>query len=395
MYYYKSSELAEQYGVSRRTVTNWIKQASTGKLSLRIIEIDGIHYIAKSEKNQERLANIVQERRKYLNKRSHKHLHPTQTFYEMFSQDQMSDIVRSLLAERELPLQYTYFGEGARLWDKFRKDSGLLDAERLVSASSSYIMWLLSEYESVNIIDVGVGNGQAVKPLISLLQEAGKLRKYIGIDLSQNMIEITEANLRSWFPDLPIEMHVRDFSRETFGDLATQAHDPATQQSSAINVVLMLGGQMSNFKDPVPVLSLVNRSMSADDILITNFKLGIPEVKKQLAFISGYQTRAEILLNLMGVDRSLYDAEIGFDEEEKVRYSRIKFNRAITIEITTPLGSWFVPFKKDDKVLTFRAHYNEPSNILEDIFVRAGFNPLMTSQRVDHQGMLLVADTKQ
>lgn len=395
MYYYKSSELAEQYGVSRRTVTNWIKQASTGKLNLRLIEIEGIYYIVKSEKNQERLANIVQERRKYLNKRSHKHLQPTQSFYDTFTEGQIADIVRSLLSDRELPLQYTYFGEGARLWDKFRRDSGVIDAEKLLEASASYLDWLLSEYDSVNIVDVGVGNGQAVKPLVAMLRESGKLKKYTGIDLSPDMIRIAEGNLRSWFDDLEIDMHLRDFSRETFGDLITQMHDPVTQQSSTINLVLMLGGQMSNFKDPVSVLGLVNRSMGADDILVTNFKLGIPEVKKQLAFISGYQTRAELIMNMLGIDRSLYEAEIGYDEEEKIRYSRIKFNRAVTVEVGTSQGSWFVTFNKDERILTFRAQYNEPGSILEDIFVRAGFNPLMTAQRVDHQGMLLIADTRQ
>src|SRR5688572_12695621 len=113
MHYYRSSELAEEYGVSRRTVTNWVKQAREGKLKLEIVEEGGDCYIAKSQQNQALIQAIVKKRRKYLNKRSHKLISPEKEFYEVYSVSQIYDIIHNLTIHKELPLQYSYFDKGA------------------------------------------------------------------------------------------------------------------------------------------------------------------------------------------------------------------------------------------------------------------------------------------
>src|SRR5690606_26595609 len=120
MHYYKSTELADLYGVSRRTVTNWIKQTQDGKLDLELFHKDSSTYLLKSEHNQLILQALVHERRKYINTRSLKTAKPLQKFYETYTEQQILDIIRSLSVHKELPLQYSYFGKGAEIWNKFR-----------------------------------------------------------------------------------------------------------------------------------------------------------------------------------------------------------------------------------------------------------------------------------
>src|SRR5690606_36703334 len=101
MHYYKSTELADLYGVSRRTVTNWVKQTQEGRLELELVNDGTSFHIAKTLANQLKIYNLAKERRKYLNTLSRTYLKPSQEFYDTYSEDQIQDIIHSLTINRE------------------------------------------------------------------------------------------------------------------------------------------------------------------------------------------------------------------------------------------------------------------------------------------------------
>lgn len=396
MHYYKSTELADLYGVSRRTVTNWIKQTQDGKLGLELFNKDDAAYVLKSEQNQLLLQTLVHERRKYVNTRSSKIASPTPTFYETYSDQQIHDIIRSLNVIKELPLQYSYLGEGAIVWDQFRaRPNRNFDPEVLIPANISYLNTILNEYDYVNIVDIGVGNGSGAKSLVSRLHNSGKLKRYIGIDISPNMLKITAQNMYEWFDnEIQCETYVRDITTETFSDLISEPPDSDSKEVSTINLVLLLGGTISNFRNPNDVLRVIHRSMSQDDILLTGFRLATPTVKHQLGFINSYQKQVKSLLDMMGLDESNYKTEIGFDEEAGIRFGRIRMRHSAEIEFKLQKGTWYVNLAKDETVLTFRAHFNDIFSAPKTLFYDNGFNPLLVSQRLNHEGALIIADLK-
>lgn len=396
MHYYKSTELADLYGVSRRTVTNWVKQTQEGKLGLELFNKDGSAYVLKSEHNQLILQTLVHERRKYVNTRSSKIASPTPDFYKTYSDQQIHDIIRSLNVIKELPLQYSYIGEGAMIWDQFRtRPNRNFDPEILIPANISYLNTILDEYDYVNIVDIGVGNGSGAKSLVSQLHKNGKLKRYIGLDISPNMLEITAQNMKEWFDnEVKCETYVRDITTETFSDLISEPPDTNSKETSTINLVLLLGGTISNFKNPSDVLRVIHRSMSQDDILLTSFRLATPTVKHQLGFINSYQKQVKSLLDMMGLDESYYKTEIGFDEEMGIRFGRIRMKHSAEIEFKLQKGTWYVNLAKDETILTFRAHFNDIFSVPKTLFYDNGFNPLLISQRLNHEGALIIADLK-
>lgn len=394
MHYYKSTELADLYGVSRRTVTNWVKQVQDGKLDLELEINNGEHYIIKSRHNQSQLDKIVGERQKYLNNRSLKTLSPEQKFYELYSEQQIYDIIQTLNLHKELPLQYSYFlDEGAELWDTFRSRlGGRFDAVELVESSRSYLDRVLEKFDKVNIVDVGVGNGLGAKDIITHLKSQGKLNKYIGIDISQAMLNVAERNINSWFDGhVTCEMYIKDISHQLFGDVITEPVNPSTQRQEIVNLVLLFGGSISNFKDPDDVMRNISKSMGSQDIFMSHFKIGTQAVKNRLSFINNYQAQCAKVLELMGIDRSLYTSEIGFDDETPMRYGAIRLNRTIKINFQLPKGTWVVDLKKDDSILTYRARFNEPFDTPRTLFYKNGFNPLLTTRTLDNTGMLVLA----
>lgn len=396
MHYYKSTELADLYGVSRRTVTNWIKQVKDSKLDLELFNKDGMDYILKSEENQLVLQTLIHERRKYVNTRSAKSTTPSPDFYKIYSDQQIHDMIRSLNIARELPLQYSYLGRGAAIWNQFRtRPNRNFDPEILVPANLSYLDTILDEYDYINIVDIGVGNGNGAKSLVSHLHKSGKLKRYIGIDISPDMVKIASGNITEWFNnDVKFESYIRDITNETFSDLISEPPDSTSKETSTINLVLLLGGVISNFKDPSDALRVIHRSMSQDDILLTSFRLATPEVKHQLSFINSYQKQVKELLDIIGLNESYYKTEIGFDEELGIRFGRIRMKHSVEIEFKLQRGSWYVNLAKDETVLTFRAHFNDIFSIPKTLFYNNGFNPLLISQRLNHQGALIISDLK-
>lgn len=397
MHYYKSTELADLYSISRRTVTNWIKQAQEGKLELELVNLNDVQFIAKSELNQIKIRTLVQDRRKYLNKKSMGSTSPLPSFYETYSDSQIHDIIRNLSTNRELPLQYSYFNKGAELWNAFRSEKQRpFDAERLIQASMSYIEHAVERYEKVNIVDVGVGNGMAARDLIEQFHNTGKLKRYIGIDISPTMLDITSKNIKEWFNDsVPVETHIRDISCETFADVIAEPPDQKTQKQSTVNIVLSLGGYISNFRNPEDMLRTINRSMGPDDIYLCNFRLNTNTVKHQVGFISKYHEQIKTVLDSIGIDESQYDVEIGFSEEENIRFARIRLKRTLQIEFKLKEGSWFVELSKDETILTYRASFNDTFESPKKLFYDNGFNPLMTTQLLSHESMFVLCDLRQ
>src|SRR5690606_21335049 len=110
-------------------------------------------HIAKSFANQLRINALAKERRKYLNTLSRTRVKPSKKFYETYSEKQILDIIHELSVNHEVPLQYSYFGEGADIWNGFRSRPGsTFDPEIMTPAIVSYLDAILESYEKVNIV---------------------------------------------------------------------------------------------------------------------------------------------------------------------------------------------------------------------------------------------------
>jgi len=208
MLYFTNQELAVAHHVSVRTVRNWIESAKAGKLDLVLHTKGERTYVANTSKNMAVIKVLAENGKKYRPHRSQKTVSPKPEFYELYTQEQLFDIVSNLEINHEIPRQYNYFGEGAKNWDNYAVRLSEEDAPSLLNASvellehnQEYLDHLLKHYEQVNIIDIGVGNAMPVKNFLAHLLAQNKLGRYIAIDISPTMLEIAEKNIRKWFGD--------------------------------------------------------------------------------------------------------------------------------------------------------------------------------------------------
>jgi uncharacterized SAM-dependent methyltransferase len=405
MNYYKHTELVDKYHVSLKTVHNWIDSAKHGKLDIKLHNTSGRTYIISNTQNELAMMQLAEQGKKYRNSLYHKVAHPLPEFYELYSRAQILDIISNLEVHREIPRQYNYFDQGATNWDKYAQRLWEEDAPNLLKstielldANKSHLDLLLEERERVNIIDVGVGNALPVKNLLKYLIEKNKLHRYIAIDISPEMLGIAKRNINEWFGDkVAFEGYVRDVSHEHFDDIFVD--DMLSKKSAkTINLVLLLGGTAMNLRSPEDMLHAIYGSMGQEDLLVYTDKPDSDAERRYFNFNSrsGISTGTSLspnhsfIFDLLNIDASLYEVEMGYNEQKKIRYVRVRLKVALTIKFKFGDSERNVELDKGETILLWHVWHKTALGIIGEL-EKVGFAMLHASMTKDRQYLLVIS----
>lgn len=406
MTYFKNVDLASKYNISEATVRNWVKTTKEGKLDLALHEENGRTYVANEPSNLKIIEKLVTENKKYRNTRSMRVVKPNPEFYKIFSQNEIYDIVRNLETHHEIPVQYNYFNGGADRWDEYVHE--LMDkttpnapnnTRQLLDKNRSYLDDRLAKYKKVNVIDIGAGNALPIKDLLERLFKKGQLGRYVAIDISAHMLEIAQHNVKQWFGDkVEVEGHRLDIVRDRFSGIIAKdylkknAHD-------TVNLVLFLGSTSDNLKVPSDAFRTINDSMNPGDLFIFNRRLTTKDMRPQwfnhLAK-PGKLTLPHIhslVFELLNIDESLYDVEVGFDENERYHYARARFRVAVTLSFPFDNGLRDVEFSKGEAILLWRFWQMTVMDTYHQLD-KNGFYPIQSSQTDDRQHIMTISEIK-
>lgn len=366
MKYFKNTELAKLYNVSEKSVRNWIQAAQEEKLELQLYEERGKNWVANTSKNTALIEELVQRGKKYKNTRSYKIVKPTEKFYKTYSNKQILDIASNLTIRHEVPLQYSYADGGASYWDKY---ANKLINEKTANNITKAIELLDTAYKDlerfignrrINVIDLGPGNALPVRDFLAKLLSENRLNRYIAIDNSREMLEIAKHNLNTWFSDsIKFESYVRDISQERFDDIfaADYAND---NDDLPVNIILLIGGTLSNFRTPSRSIQAINDSMGLDDILIYTEKLDTPNTRRYFDFNIAAENqkltpRHKLILDMLSIDDSYYDVEQLYDPEKRGRFIRIRPTVDIAIQLEVANGPRHIELQKHVPITLWRA----------------------------------------
>lgn len=338
----------------------------------------------------------------------HKTVHPKQEFYDLYNKTQILDIINSLSIRGEIPRQYGYLGKGARMWEEWTHymsrqtvTNNLTGAIELIHTNMDKIDDLLKG-RRVNIIDLGIGTAHPIKELLGHLLDRGSLNRYIAIDISPSMISIAKNNIESWFDGkVPFEGYVRDMTKETFDDLLVD--DMLSKNSTQIiNLILILGATPTNFYSFGDAFRTVYKSVSPDDILLYTDSVYTKNHRQHFDFDrrvigSSIQPKANKLqpvhryaVDLLDIDESFYEVEVGFDPIQRHKYVRIRLTRSITIEFEIDKHRRAVNLEKGDAILLLRV-WNKTSQEIITEFEELGFTLLHSSLTQDRRFFMSIS----
>lgn len=406
MPYFKNSELAYTYHVSDRTVRNWIALAKDGKLSLELETHGDYSYVSKTVGNIKVIEQHVAKNKTRKPRTALKVITPKSEFYSLFTQAQVYDIVRNLEMHHEIPRQYNYFDSGAVEWDEYVQRLGDEDGPNLLNRTiellhenQNYLDNRLARYKNVNVVDIGVGNALPTRDLLAHLLDQGKLGRYIAIDISPEMLQIAERNIKEWFGGrVHFEGYEMDVTHERFATILAEDYLHEKLNSTA-NLVLLLGGTADNLRIPDDAFRTMNGSMSTSDLLIYSNKLETPDMRPQWYQYSSNPGKLKLapihrlVFDLLNIDESLYDVEMDFDPQTHQRFTRARLKFALTLRFDFETGERIVEFEKGETILLWRSWQMTAAGAQKQ-FDRTGFYVMHASQTEDREYILAVAQVK-
>ncbi len=405
MLYFKHAELAKRYNVSLRTAHNWIDATKLGKLDLDLHVEGNKTYISNTARNIANITRVVEGRRKYRNKIAVKVVEPKPEFYKIYNAHQIYDIATNLEVHHEIPRQYNYFNGGADHWDKYAErlaideEPNLVNSTiRLLKSNQGYIDDLLSRFKRINVIDVGVGNAYPVKDLLAHLMKQNKLGRYIALDISPAVLDIARSNIKQWFGDkVAYEGYEYDINYDRFSNLLVQEYARTNAKDTA-NLVLLLGGTLSNMRAPDGGYKIIHDSMGVNDYLVHSTKLDTEATRRYFDFdLQPGETRLAaihgLVVDLLNIDKSFYTVEMGYDPELKQRFERIRLDVSLSIKFEFASGQRSVELNKGDTILTWRGLQQTAADVNEQ-FARNDFYLLHSSQTDNREYILTVSRVK-
>lgn len=205
---------------------------------------------------------------------------PSSEFYSIFSQEEVLGIIHALEVRREIPLKYSYKGRGAKIWDDFylkyiiptwyRSSNVEID---LLNENFKYFNDNIKHGEKVNIVDVGAGNSYPVKKFIQRLNKLGKVNKYIALDISEELLNLSKNNFKKWFPLLEFISSTIDIEnscvpKELF------INEAVIGINNTAKIFFHLGVTIGNHQNRDEVLKNFRDSMGKNDFLVFTNETG-------------------------------------------------------------------------------------------------------------------------
>ena len=405
MRYFKNKELVALYNVSDKTIRNWIASSRAGKLDLKLLEEKGRYHIADSMANNYLLEKLANRGKKYRNNRNHKDIHPSNDFYRYFNTSQVIEIANSLENYHAIPWHCAYYGEAASYWDRYLKElfkSGrpnlVTNTIETLNLSMPYIDNIIKDYEFVNIVNVCIGNNLGVRDTLSHLRATGKLKRFICLDISPDILRIGEQNMREWFGDsIVMEPHVLDIREQTFRDIMA-ANPYAADASKTINLIFFVCGPLVNFHNPDTILNTLGRSMNKQDLLFVSLKRNTAQTRKFFDFNTSSDKTAlgghhDSMPQILNIDDSVYVPEQVTDTRKQIRYIRLRLTKSISIHFETENYTKTVGLSRNDLITTWFAHQYHDQDVIK-LHHDAGLTPISVTQSRDNQLNLLISQIK-
>lgn len=224
------------------------------------------------------------------------------------------DVFTGLQAENKfLSSKYFYDAKGDELFQQIMHlDEYYLTRKELeiFNTHKEAILNAIDSGEPFRIIELGAGDGLKTKVLLKHFMKQGVDFTYTPVDISGNVLEILEQNLKSEIPGLKIESYEGDY----FNALAEISERPEK------DIVFFLGSTVGNFSqaEAEGFLSKLQRFLKPGDLLF----MGVDLKKDPSIILNAYNDAQGVTreFNLNLLDRINSELDGNFDRDQFQHY---------------------------------------------------------------------------
>lgn len=379
--YISTSELNYKYGVSNVTVAKWLLLASKGEVNLKFDKVGKRIRMLNTPENWFVLDNLGQKATVKRQKIYSSRTSVDPEFYNYFSKDELTEIVRDLEYKKYINYKFTYKGEGADYWDQFyqeNEENGTYKTpKRTKEVLDRYIPLLVDKmknFDEVNIVEIGPGNGLPVINFIKKLKLKVPIKKYIGIDISSDLLDQSIENLSNHITDIEYIKLNRDIERDRIDTAFSYNYSKNTRVA---NIVLILGGTILNTYETKSILQSIRRSLNPDDIVLFNSNVNDPVNNLNFTYVYSPEVVVQCtwLPRMLGIDVDNCELVAEFDKDSNQKVAYLVLDKDYTIDFKFGDFQRSITLQKKDKIILWMYFITDLHDSSE-LFREAGFKML-------------------
>jgi L-histidine Nalpha-methyltransferase len=235
---------------------------------------------------------------------------------------------------KELPPKHFYDAAGAQLFDRICDLPEYYPTRTERAILTEHARDIAALTGAAELVELGSGTAAKSRLLLSALSDAGTLRRYVPVDVTEGMIRTAGAALSAEYPGLEVDGMVGDFER----------HLRHLRAPAGPRIVAILGGTIGNFTPGSRrrFLRGIGRLLGHDGALL----MGVDLVKDPARIEAAYDDSAGITAafnrNVLHViNRELgadfvpdrFDHVAFFDREHEWIEMRLRAQRRMTVRV--------------------------------------------------------------
>jgi L-histidine N-alpha-methyltransferase len=215
------------------------------------------------------------------------------------------DDVRRGLGSRplRLPPKWLYDDEGSRLFDEITRLPEYYPTEAERSILAAHAADIVARSDATTVVELGSGTSDKTRTLLDAFAAAGRLRRFVPVDVSEQTLRYAAAVLGERYPGLAVEAVVGDFTLHL-------AHLPPNEPGGR-RMVAFLGGTIGNLyvEERAAFLGALADSLETGDWLL----LGTDLVKPVDRLVAAYHDPGGVTDRFVRNSLVVLNRELGAD----------------------------------------------------------------------------------
>jgi L-histidine Nalpha-methyltransferase len=214
---------------------------------------------------------------------------------------------------KELAPKHFYDARGSELFERICEQPEYYPTRTELAILQERAAEIVEGTAAGELVELGAGASDKARVLLDAMRDAGRLRRYIPLDVSESVVESAARTLVTDYPGLQVHGVVGDFERHL-------EHVPETD--GAPRLVALLGGTIGNFPPGTrrAVLGKIAGALSAEDRLLLGTDLVKDPHVIEAAYNDAAGVTAEFNRNLLHVVNRELDADFAPDSFAHVAF---------------------------------------------------------------------------
>jgi L-histidine Nalpha-methyltransferase len=222
---------------------------------------------------------------------------------------------------KELAPKHLYDARGSELFEQICEQPEYYPTRTELAILRERAAKIVDDTGAAELVELGAGASDKARVLLDAMQDAGRLRRYIPLDVSESVVESAARTLVADYPGVQVHGVVGDFERHLE---RVPVHEPADDPAhpGGNRLVALLGGTIGNFPPGTrrAVLGKIAAILSADDRLLLGTDLVKDPQVIEAAYNDSAGVTAEFNRNLLHVVNRELDADFAPDSFAHVAF---------------------------------------------------------------------------